>query len=137
MKNNLILYDICYEDFIKISSEINGIKKYLNNLNTFNNDDKYEYICAMYKLSDNIVKALFKHGIMGCGISDTNIKNRLRSIHNDLTKLTKYIYSICKSDISDLIFILDSIISELTAIIYFHSLNNTNTIINVINDKDE
>ena len=26
MNNNLILYDICYIDFIKISSEIDGIK---------------------------------------------------------------------------------------------------------------
>lgn len=135
MKNNLILYDICYTDFIKISSEINGIKKYLNNLNTFNNDDKYEYICAIYKLSDNIVNALFEHDITRRGISDTNIKNRLRIIHNDLTKLTKNIYSNCKSNISDLIFILDSILSELTTIIYFHSLNNINSIINIIDDK--
>lgn len=134
MKNNLALYDICYGDFIRISSEIDGIKKYLNSLNTFNDVDKYEYICAIYKLSDKIVNALYEHLIIRYGIDDVNIRNHLYDIHKNLTKLTNSIYSDHKYTIYDLIFILDSILTELTTVIHLHTLNNNDTIINKFND---
>lgn len=134
MNNNLALYDICYGDFIRISSEIDGIKKYLNSLNAFDDADKYEYMCAIYKLSDKIVNALYEHLIIRYGINDSNIRSHLYTVHFNLTKLTTNIRPDNKSNINDLILMLDSLLEELTTIIYFHTLNNNDTIINKFNN---